>query len=135
MGRICFVCTLPLPFVCGNLSLAPEMQRFATPVTVPCLPSFPSKDGLLGGDGGTSIMRPDGRILWLFADSFAGRVRERSRTHCHGDGAQYIAGGAFDIRGGLAEGEWKNFLWSGEGWYWPMEDLFTKIAFAYHCSN
>lgn len=55
MGRISFVCTLLLPFVCGNLSLAPEMQRIATPVTVPCLPSFLSKDGWLGGDGGTSV--------------------------------------------------------------------------------
>ena len=38
-----------------------------------CLPSFPYKDGWLGGDAAYSVRLGDGRSLWLFGDTFVGK--------------------------------------------------------------
>lgn len=35
-----------------------------------CLPSFPDQDGWYGGDGAYAIGLQDGRVLWLFGDTF-----------------------------------------------------------------
>ncbi len=39
----------------------------------------PRGPGWTGGDGGWSVPLPDGRVLWLFGDSFLGRVALATR--------------------------------------------------------
>jgi hypothetical protein len=53
---------------------------------LPCTPSFPFSDGWLGGDGGYSIPMSNGRVLWLFGDTFVGGDRTTTRT-----GAQMVS--------------------------------------------
>lgn len=38
-----------------------------------CIPDLTLKDGWLGGDGISSVPLADGRVLWLFGDSFIGK--------------------------------------------------------------
>ena len=45
-----------------------------------CVPTFPLKDGWLGGDGDISIPLPDGRSLWLFGDTLVGARTQTSRS-------------------------------------------------------
>lgn len=43
------------------------------------LPRFPFKGGWLGGDSAYSIWLSEGRILWLFGDTFISKVEAQSR--------------------------------------------------------
>ncbi|MFW6027505.1 MAG: DUF4185 domain-containing protein [bacterium] len=47
-----------------------------------CAPWFPIKQGWLGGDAAWSVNLPEGRVLWLFGDTFIGRadVEDRRRA-------------------------------------------------------
>jgi len=67
-----------LAVVCGAARCIAEQPP--TPRAEPCTPSFPYSDGWLGGDGGYSISLGGGRTLWLFADTFVGRDRARTRV-------------------------------------------------------
>jgi hypothetical protein len=95
-----------------------------------CVPEFPLKDGWLGGDGISSVALGDGRILWLFGDTFVGSQTDRDRTH-----AKMIANSA-----GLSEcreNGWSiEYSWRqdtepraifasarGEEKYWPMSGV------------
>ncbi|HOY67827.1 MAG TPA: DUF5005 domain-containing protein [Candidatus Ozemobacteraceae bacterium] len=83
---------LALHVVCGYL--APIAAASAGPVQAPLranpLPSmdalFRSNAGWIGGDGVFSVPLGNGRILWLFSDSFVGRVsggKRRDATMIH----------------------------------------------------
>ncbi len=48
-----------------------------------CTPSLPASDGWLGGDGGYSIPLRNGVTLWLFADTFVGGNRAKTRAGSH----------------------------------------------------
>src|SRR5688572_22589904 len=60
-----------------GLCVAPLHVRSQSPnlatLTSACMPSFPYKDGWLGGDAGYSIALAPGKSLWLFGDSFVGK--------------------------------------------------------------
>ena len=42
---------------------------------------FIRKDGWTGGDGGTSVVLSEDKIIWLFSDTFVGQVRDGKRTN------------------------------------------------------
>jgi hypothetical protein len=44
-----------------------------------CIPSFPYKDGWLGGDGGFSVPIGRSKTLWFFGDTFVGRKDQVTR--------------------------------------------------------
>jgi len=48
-----------------------------------CTPSFPYKDGWLGGDDAYSVPLDAHRSVWLLADSFAGDATQRTRAGSH----------------------------------------------------
>ncbi len=52
--------------------------NFAT-VFPKCEPSFPYKDGWLGGDAAISIPLSKTQVLWIFSDTFVGTKDQRSR--------------------------------------------------------
>jgi hypothetical protein len=45
-----------------------------------CMPSFPYKDGWLGGDGGLSVPIGPAKTLWLFGDTFVGKKDQTTRS-------------------------------------------------------
>jgi len=45
-----------------------------------CIPTFPYKDGWLGGDGGLSIPISPSKTLWLFGDTYVGKKDQTSRA-------------------------------------------------------
>lgn len=45
-----------------------------------CVPSFPIRDGWLGGDGDISVSLSPTKTLWLFSDSFVGEQHQTSRS-------------------------------------------------------
>lgn len=46
-----------------------------------CQPSFPYRDGWLGGDAAYSIQLSEGRSLWLFGDTLVGKKSQINRSH------------------------------------------------------
>ena len=44
-----------------------------------CIPSFPAKDGWLGGDGDISLPLGKSKSLWIFSDSYVGARDQTSR--------------------------------------------------------
>ncbi len=99
-----------------------------------CIPDFPYKDGWYGGDGAWSLDLGDGRVLWLFGDSFVSSregLQDRS-------GMQLVlgttvavstctAGGEFRIRYRLKkrDGEFVSFFGDGE-WLWPGDPFLVR---------
>jgi hypothetical protein len=85
--------------------------------------------GWTGGDGTRSVALPDGRILWLFGDTFLGTVRpDRSRPHAapmvrntfvvqSGDTLVTLHGGT-----GASPQALVTPLETGS-WYWPSDGL------------
>ncbi|MGD2000705.1 MAG: DUF5005 domain-containing protein [Desulfobacterales bacterium] len=85
--------------------------------------------GWTGGDGTRSVSLPDGRILWLFGDTFLGTVRpDRSRLHAtpmvrntfvvqSGDTLVTLHGGTEDSPQALVTPLEKG------SWYWPSDGL------------
>ncbi len=45
-----------------------------------CVPSFPYKDGWLGGDGGFSVPIGHSKTLWFFGDTFVGQKDQMTRS-------------------------------------------------------
>jgi hypothetical protein len=91
---------------------------------------FTRRDGgWTGGDGTRSVALPDGRILWLFGDTFLGTVRpDRSRprvapmvrnTFVVQSGDTLVT-----LHGGTAASPQAFVTPQGEGsWYWPSDGL------------
>lgn len=59
----------------GSFCLAQDTSR---EVKHPVRPEFSYADGWLGGDGTLSTRLPDGRILWIFSDSYVSRKSDAS---------------------------------------------------------
>jgi hypothetical protein len=78
--------------------------------------------GWSGGDGTYSVPLPDGRVAWIFQDSFVGAVRaDRSR-----DFAGFVRNAVVLQDGGgelTTLGTGKTFVETGEdgSWYWPAD--------------
>src|SRR5262245_7574263 len=86
----------PKPVVV-DARLAPELDAF-----------FQRTDGWIGGDGVYSVaLKPD-RILWLFSDTWVGKVRERKRTDAT------IVNNSIGIQDGLGEKPRVRFLFGKE---------------------
>lgn len=108
-------------FACAGLPGYPEAPRPA------CWPSFPYRDGWLGGDAAYSIPLSPSRSLWLFGDSFVGEPGQPDRSS-----ARFVhnsiglstcgADASFDIRyfwGAGGDGAPRAFLErGGPGWWW-----------------
>jgi hypothetical protein len=60
----------------------PAVRSDSRPPRLPCLPSFPLKDGWLGGDGDLSVPLDRARSLWIFSDTFVGKKDQPSRSGC-----------------------------------------------------
>lgn len=83
---------------CAMLDQEQQHQRPAEPRTS-CVPNLTLKDGWLGGDGVSSVPLHDGRVLWLFGDTFIGTPGAKNRkgaamidnsvavSACDGEGA------------------------------------------------
>ena len=102
-----------------------------------CLPSFPYRDGWLGGDAAFSVPLPTGDVadtattttLWLFGDSFVGREGQPDRrgaalvhntiglSRCTGEGWQIDYHWRLDAQGNAVA-----FFDSGESqpYWWPF---------------
>ena len=55
-------------------------EKGAAPRQEGCMPSFPYKDGWLGGDGGLSVPIGPSKSLWLFGDTFVGKKDQTTRS-------------------------------------------------------
>jgi hypothetical protein len=65
-----------------SCSTVPEKADLLRPTPAGCLPFFPDRDGWYGGDGAYSIGLNDGRVLWLFGDTFVSDEEgRRDRTN------------------------------------------------------
>lgn len=106
-----------------------------------CKPSFPYKDGWLGGDAAYSVLLPDGRSLWLFGDSFVGDTSETKRSRAKEMVRNSIALSSCDpVQGWRIQYHWrtphqgnpKAFFdpKTEEYWYWPG-DGFVRHGKAY----
>lgn len=104
--------------------------------TSACLPTFPYKNGWLGGDGGYSIALEAGKSLWLFGDSFVGKDSASTRS-----GTRFvrntIALSACDQQNG-----WQiTYYWGNQNqstpsaffdsrttkyWYWPLDGFLYR---------
>jgi hypothetical protein len=97
--------------------------------------AFQQASGWTGGDGAYSVALADGRILWLFGDTFVGRVEEGRRI-----GSQMIYNSAAVQAGekpseaslrfvyrSLPDGRPLAFLQpqDGAGWFWPYHGVRT----------
>ncbi len=109
-----------------------------------CRPSFPYKDGWLGGDAGYSIPLAPGRSLWLFGDSFIGNASAKTRS-----GARFVRN-SIAISSCRSETGWQiDYYWRNQNgphptaffeshiknyWYWPLDGfvwqnhLYVAIA-------
>ncbi|MBP8824166.1 MAG: DUF5005 domain-containing protein [Flavobacteriales bacterium] len=92
---------------------------------------FTRYSGWTGGDQGYSISLPDGRVLWLFGDSFFGAVNpDRSRP----PGSQFVRNGYLVQNGAqLTElnphvnGQWLPVVSPANPaeWYWPGDGFVS----------
>ena len=75
-----------------------------------CTPYFPLKDGWLGGDAAYSVPLSDGRMLWLFGDTFIGRPGARDRKDAT------LVGNSIALSA-CRDGEWRlDYAWrQGDG--------------------
>ncbi len=65
-----------------SCSTVPEKADLLRSTPAGCLPFFPDRDGWYGGDGAYSISLNDGRVLWLFGDTFVSDEEgRRDRTN------------------------------------------------------
>src|SRR5574340_1149777 len=98
-----------------------------------CLPSFPDKDGWYGGDGAYSISLDDGRVLWLFGDTF---VSDQEGQEDRVD-MQVVLGTTLAISTCTADGQFqiRYFLKKDKGefvssfgekeWLWPQDPFIV----------
>jgi hypothetical protein len=91
---------------------------------------FTRRDGgWTGGDGTRSVVLPDGRILWLFGDTFLGTVRSDRSRPCSAPMVRntfVVQSGdtLVTLHGGTAASP-QAFVTSQEkdSWYWPTDGL------------
>jgi uncharacterized protein DUF5005 len=82
-----------------------------------------SGPGWTGGDGTFSVALPDGRIAWIFGDSFLGTVnldRSRSRSSPFVRNALVVQNGATLTTMNQGNRDWLRPTTSGH-WYWPAD--------------
>ncbi len=96
---------------------------------------FRATDGWIGGDAAYSVPISPDRTVWLFDDSFVGKVRDGKRIDAvmvnsavaiqdgHGEAAKV----RFVVRRG-ADGKPRSLLTpdDGKGWYWPQAATFAR---------
>lgn len=111
----------------------PERAYRVQSASAVCLPNFPDKDGWYGGDGAYAIGLDDGRVLWLFGDTFVSD-REGSRDRVDMD---VVLGTTLAVSTCTAEAEFQiryfvkrkdgAFVSSfGEGeWFWPQDPFMV----------
>ncbi|MDD5475170.1 MAG: DUF4185 domain-containing protein, partial [Syntrophales bacterium] len=118
-----------LAFLFLSCSTLPDQSQDPDYGSTLCLPAFPDKDGWYGGDGAWSVDLGDGRVLWLFGDSFVsnreGRLNRVGMRVILGTTlalSTCTAEGEFRIRYRLKkkEGEFVSFFGEGE-WLWPQD--------------
>ncbi len=103
-----------------------------------CTPTFPHKQGWLGGDAAYSVAMPGGRSLWFFGDTIVSKSPEET-TRANGDAmvrnsvgvSTCAADGGWDIDyywGNQFVGEPKAFFASDgpETWYWPADGFLFE---------
>jgi hypothetical protein len=96
---------------------------------------FEKSDGWIGGDGASSVPLAAGRILWLFADTWVGKVKGGRRTDATivnntaaiQEGERKSPAMRFFIRKG-ATGKAQALLApeEGGGWFWPQAAALHK---------
>lgn len=69
-GRAAWPTLVLLCLLLASCSTLPGIAYAPPSGSALCLPSFPDRDGWYGGDGAYSIDLDDGRVLWLFGDTF-----------------------------------------------------------------
>jgi len=107
-----------------------------TNLTSGCLPSFPYKDGWIGGDAGYSILLGSGKSLWLFGDSFVGGPAQRDRS-----GTRFIRNSIAISNCDQASGWQIKYYWRTKDhsiptaffdtkerkhWYWPLDGFLYR---------
>ena len=99
-----------------------------------CLPAFPDRNGWYGGDGAYSIGLDDGRVLWLFGDTFVsdqeGRQDRMGMSVVLGTTlavSTCTADAGFQIRYFLKRnnGEFVSSFGEGE-WLWPQDPFMVN---------
>jgi hypothetical protein len=117
-------------FACAS---APERADQGLLRPAACLPSFPDRDGWYGGDGAYSIPLDDGRVLWLFGDTFVSDQEGRQDRV----GMEVLLGttvalstcsgpAGFDIRYFLKKRAGKFVSFFGENeWLWPQDPFMA----------
>lgn len=107
--------------------------------TVEALPAydaaFARTSGWTGGDGAYTVALDRGRVLWLFGDTFIGRVQDGRRTDAHlVNNSAAIQSGPLDSGAALhfalralPDGRPLAFLQpaDGAGWLWPYHGVRT----------
>jgi hypothetical protein len=73
-------CPAAMSAVGGGLGNGRPTPTPCSPATFPTIPDL-NAEGWLGGDGGASILMPDGSSVWLFGDSFIGPANATDRTN------------------------------------------------------
>src|SRR5262245_32820098 len=78
--------TMHRPWVVGWVALAPLLLGAGPPVVQSAAPApeldalFDRADGWIGADGAYSVALSPKRTLWLFSDTWVGKVRDGRRT-------------------------------------------------------
>lgn len=86
---------------------------------------FQSQNGWVGGDGAFSVALPKGRVLWLYSDTWVGKIRDGKRVdvgmvnNTIGVQSQPLEPAEYTIKRDTA-GKAKSFLTPDDkqGWYW-----------------
>jgi hypothetical protein len=119
------------PRVVGWIALLPLLLGAGPPVVKSAVPApdldalFERADGWIGADGAYSVALSPGRTLWLFSDTWVGKVRDGRRTDAtivnNSVGVQEGAGGrlTYSIARG-ADGKPAALIVpaDGRGWFW-----------------
>jgi cysteine-rich repeat protein len=74
------VCPAATSAVGGGLGNGQPNPTPCPPATSPTIPDL-NAEGWLGGDGGASVLMPDGSSVWVFGDSFIGQPNATARTN------------------------------------------------------
>jgi len=115
--------------------------------TVETLPrydaAFQQASGWTGGDGAYSVALDDRRVLWLFGDTFVGRVQEAQRIDSRlinnsaaiQTGAEPAAAALRFVYRTLPDGRPLAFLQpeDGVGWFWPYHGVRTPKGLFCSC--
>ena len=135
--RSCFCAALMAAV--GFLAMAaPLRSQIASRTTgaADCRPSFPYKEGWLGGDAAYSISLAPGQSLWLFGDTLVGKPSARDRK-----AANFVRNSIALSTCDRAHGWQINYYWKNknrskptaffdanekEYWYWPLDGFLYR---------